>query len=132
MPDVLKGILTAALTFGVLDVIWLGFLMASFYRNQLAGIARLEDGHVSPMWTPALLVYALLSLGIVVFVVPRADTAGEALAFGALFGLIAFGVYDLTNYATLTAWPLVVTVVDLAWGAVACGTAAVVTFTVVR
>lgn len=132
MAEALKGTLVAALTFAVLDGIWLGLLMTSFYRTQLAPIARLANGNFAPLWTPALLVYVLLSVGVAVFVVPRAVSLATAIAFGGLFGLIAFGVYDLTNYATLAAWPLAVVLVDMAWGAFACGTAAAVTFTVVR
>lgn len=41
----------------------------------------------------------------------------HALLSGALFGLITYATYDLTNLATLKDWPLLVTVVDLAWGA---------------
>ena len=100
--------------------------------GKLAPIARLANGAFAPLWTPALLVYLLLSLGTAVFVVPRASSALAALAFGAIFGLVSFGVYDLTNYATLAAWPRVVVLVDMAWGAFACGVAAAVTYTVVR
>jgi len=38
--------------------------------------------------------------------------------FGALFGLITYATYDLTNLATLKNWSLAVTVVDLIWGTV--------------
>lgn len=127
-----KATACAAATFAVLDSLWLGLLMSSFYRTQLAPIARLANGGFAPLWTPALLVYLLLSLGTAVFVVPRASSPLAALAFGALFGLVSFGVYDLTNYATLAAWPRVVVLVDMAWGAFACGVAAAVTYTVVR
>jgi uncharacterized membrane protein len=37
---------------------------------------------------------------------------------GALLGLIAYGTYDLSNYATLRDWPLALTALDMAWGAV--------------
>jgi uncharacterized membrane protein len=52
----------------------------------------------------------------------------HALSFGALFGLIAYATYDLTNLATLKDWPLIVTIVDLAWGAVLAGSVSTVTF----
>jgi uncharacterized membrane protein len=43
---------------------------------------------------------------------------------GALFGLVAYATYDLTNLATLAGWPASVTLVDLAWGAaITCVTA---------
>lgn len=132
MLDVIKSALGAAVTFGLLDLLWLGYLMTGFYRAQLQPLARMTDGAFTPLWVPALLVYALLSIGVAVFVVPRAGTLVEALTFGALFGLMSFGVYDLTNYATLTHWTMTMTLVDMAWGAFACAMAAMVAFTVAR
>ena len=44
----------------------------------------------------------------------------------ALFGLIAYATYDLTNQATLQGWPWIVTLADLAWGTVASGVAGAV------
>jgi uncharacterized membrane protein len=38
---------------------------------------------------------------------------------GALFGLFAYATYDLTNMATLTNWPLGMSLMDMAWGSVA-------------
>ena len=58
------------------------------------------------------------------FVVNRARTPLEALAYGALFGLVSYGLYDLTNHATLRDWPAVLTIVDITWGVVICGTTA--------
>ena len=37
---------------------------------------------------------------------------------GALFGLVAYGTYDLTNLATIKNWSLKVTIIDLIWGAI--------------
>jgi len=42
----------------------------------------------------------------------------HAIIFGALFGLITYATYDLTNLATMKDWPLLVNVVDLIWGTV--------------
>ena len=36
----------------------------------------------------------------------------------ALFGLICYATYDLTNLATVKSWPLIVTVVDMIWGTI--------------
>jgi uncharacterized membrane protein len=36
----------------------------------------------------------------------------------ALFGLVTYATYDLTNLATVKDWPLLITIVDLAWGSV--------------
>jgi len=42
----------------------------------------------------------------------------KVLILGALFGLITYATYDLTNLATVKDWPWIVTAVDLAWGGV--------------
>ena len=39
-----------------------------------------------------------------------------ALISGALFGLVAYGTYDLSNLATLKGWSTTVAVVDMLWG----------------
>ena len=54
----------------------------------------------------------------------RAASAREALWLGAVFGFVTYGVYDLTNHATLREWRTAATVVDMAWGTVSCATAA--------
>ena len=40
----------------------------------------------------------------------------QLLLSAAIFGFVTYATYDLTNMATLKDWPLLVTVVDLAWG----------------
>jgi len=113
-----------ALAFMVLDALWLGVLMKQFYRERLAPIVRLADGGIAPHWPAAFVVYVLLGIGIAVFVVPRASTVSSAAAWGALFGLVVYGVYDFTNYSTLRQWPFVLTLADTAWGALASAAAA--------
>jgi len=108
-----------AVAFMALDGIWLGLLMKNFYREQLAPIVRLADGGIAPNWPAAFVVYVLLGTGIALFVIPRAPTVGLAAAYGALFGLVVYGVYDFTNYSTLRQWPFVLTLADVAWGTMA-------------
>lgn len=115
-----------AVAFMVLDGIWLGLLMKDFYRQQLAPIVRLADGGIAPNWPAAFVVYVLLGAGIALFVLPRAATVSQAALFGALLGLVVYGVYDFTNYSTLRQWPFALTLVDVAWGTVATGAAAAV------
>jgi uncharacterized membrane protein len=55
--------------------------------------------------------------------VPRAESAAQAAGLGALFGLV-YGVYDLTNLATLRDWRVTLTLVDIAWGTCACAVVA--------
>ena len=118
----LKSFLIALAGFVALDGMWLGVLMKGFYRDQLSAIARMKDGGFAPVWAAAGPVYVLLAIGVAVFVVSRAGDTWSAAKYGALFGLVVYGVYDLTNYSTLTQYPLAITVVDICWGI--CATAA--------
>ena len=113
----------------MLDGLWLGVVMSGFYRTALGPIARTAaDGSLAPLWLVAAPVYVLLALGEVVFVMPRAAGGGllAAMGFGALFGLVVYGVYDLTNWSVLKDYGATVAIVDIAWGTFACGTVATI------
>lgn len=115
-----------AVAFMALDGVWLGLLMKSFYRDQLGPIVRLGNGGIAPNWLAAFVVYVLLGTGTAVFVIPRAPTVSLAAAYGALFGLVVYGVYDFTNYSTLRQWPFVLTLADVAWGTAATAACAAI------
>ncbi|MBS1819682.1 MAG: DUF2177 family protein [Acidobacteria bacterium] len=127
MPSLLS-IGVSILGFLVLDGLWLGVVMKDFYVRQFASIGRIVDGSLAPIWPAAALVYVLLGLGVAALAVPRAESLAGAAAWGALLGLVVYGVYDLTNYATLAQWPVIVTIADIAWGTIACALVAMATF----
>lgn len=106
--------IATGLTFLAMDAIWLTLMSGRFYKPQLGDMMADKVN-----FKPAILFYLLYVLGIVVFAVLPALTSGlwtTSLALGALFGLIAYSTYDLTNHATLRNWPAAVSVVDIAWG----------------
>src|SRR4029079_14786626 len=100
--------------------------MSTFCGAHLRRSLRLADGGIAPNWPAAFVVYVLLGTGIALFVIPRASTLSSAAAYGALLGLVVYGVYDFTNYSTLRQWPFALTLADTAWGALATAVAAVV------
>ena len=53
-------------------------------------------------------------------------------ALGALFGALAYATYDLTNFATLRTWSLQITVLDIVYGTVATGAAAVAAYFAIK
>lgn len=112
----------------ILDFVWLGIVMKDFYNQQLGELARRQAGSMSPRWSAAILVYLLIPLGIVVFVRPLILDlpTWRAVLYGALYGLVVYGVYDLTNRAVLDQWSLTVTLVDICWGSFICGLFALV------
>jgi uncharacterized membrane protein len=84
---------------------------------------------------PAVAFYLMYPIGILVFATMPALKAGSvspALIYGALFGALAYATYDLTNYATLRNWTLLISVADIAWGAFASAAAATVGYYVVK
>lgn len=106
--------------FFAIDVVWLNFVAKGFYRERL-GSLLLADFNL-PV---ALVFYLLYIVGILVFAVLPGIESGsvlEALWRGALFGLIAYGTYDLTNLATLKDWSPAVVAVDMVWGTVLTAT----------
>ena len=114
------------LIFFAIDLVWLGVVAKGFYQKY---IGHLLSADVN--WPPALLFYAIYIGGIVFFAVKPAFEAGgaaRALAYGAAFGFVAYATYDLTNQATMKDWPVLVTVVDLAWGTVLTGTVAFLSY----
>jgi uncharacterized membrane protein len=111
--------------FFAIDMIWLGFVASKFYQSQIGYLL----GPVN--WTAAIIFYLLYIIGIIIFAVHPAlvsGSFGKAVLLGALFGFFAYATYDLTNLATLKDWPLLVSIVDLAWGTVLTGSVAAVSY----
>lgn len=114
--------------FFVIDMVWLGLVAKNFYRSQIGGLMKSDVN-----WLAAVIFYLIFIVGLVVFVVQPAMAKGtwvHALVFGALFGLVCYATYDLTNLAVTKDWPLLVTVVDLIWGAVLAAAVSTVTYVI--
>lgn len=125
------AVIATLLSMGALDAIWLTTMTTRLYRRELPGLL-LE----TPSWAPALAFYVLYAVGVMVLVVrPALDgewSLGRVLGVGALLGLVAYGTYDLTNQATIRGWSMLVTAVDLAWGATLTATVAAIAVTAAR
>lgn len=122
----IKLYLIALPVFFAIDMIWLGLVAKNFYKSQIGFLMKTDIN-----WTAAILFYLLFIVGLVLFVIAPAVEKGSwmyALLFGALFGFITYATYDLTNLATLKDWPLLVTIVDLAWGATLGALVSVITY----
>lgn len=112
--------------FFVIDMIWLVLVAKNFYQKQIGFLMKPDIN-----WLAAIIFYLLFIAGLVTFVISPAvekQSWVHALIFGALFGLITYATYDLTNLATLKDWPLMVTIVDLIWGTVLAASISVLTY----
>jgi uncharacterized membrane protein len=122
----LKLYAVALATFFVIDLLWLGVVARGFYQNNMGHLMR---DNVN--WVAAVAFYLVFLVGLIVLVVWPAveqESLARAIALGALFGLVTYAAYDLTNLATLDGFPLTVAVVDMVWGTVLCGTISTVTY----
>lgn len=109
--------------FLLIDLTWLGKIMVKFYKSELGPLARLEGDSLAPVLWAAAVVYLLIPLGIVLFALPRVDGQNmlvSSLFWGFLYGVVLYGVYDMTNYSLLDKYPLRMALVDIAWGGVLC------------
>ena len=116
MGNYLKLYLATLVVFLAIDLIWLGLIARGFYQKHLGFIMA-----PSTNWVAAGIFYLLFILGILIFVVLPGLQQGVLTAMlirAALFGLITYATYDLTNLATLRNWPLGLTIVDITWGIV--------------
>ncbi|MGY2376281.1 DUF2177 family protein [Pseudomonas sp. SDO524_S393] len=110
--SVIYAYLGTLVTFLILDGLWLGVFMGPTYKSLL-GPLLLDQ----PRLWPAALFYLLYVLGCVVFVVLPSNSWQHAAGMGALLGLVAYGTYDLSNWATLKGWTPGLAAMDMAWGA---------------
>jgi uncharacterized membrane protein len=104
--------------FFVIDILWLGVLARGFYRRNLGFILSSEVN-----WAAAVIFYLLYIAGILFFAVRPAlisNSWGQAALLGALFGFFTYATYDLTNMATIKDWPIIIVLVDIAWGVCLC------------
>lgn len=112
MSSFLKPYLAALLVMGLLDALWLGVVARDFYRQEMG--AQMAE---QVRWLPAVLFYVGYPAALVALALfPAGQPLAQQIARAALVGLVAYGVYDLTNLATLRHWPVRLALADVAWG----------------
>jgi uncharacterized membrane protein len=102
-----------------LDYIWLGIFASNLYKKELGGFLRLSGDAMQPIIWAALLVYIAIPAGIMLFALPRVsqdNLVGSSLIWGAVYGLVVYTIYDMTNYSLLRDWSLRMSLIDICWG----------------
>ncbi len=106
----------------VIDALWLGVIARSLYQSGMGDLMASQ-----PRWAAAAAFYLLYPVGLAIFAVRPALEAGgaqRAAILGGLFGLFAYGTYDMTNLAVVEGWPVALSFIDLAWGTTASAVSA--------
>jgi uncharacterized membrane protein len=115
----------------IIDGVWLTFISKSFYASR---IGHLFAPNVT--WWAIILFYVMYATALAYFIVIPA--LGGALPWytifirAALFGLVAYGTYDLTNQATLNNWPIIITIIDMLWGGVVTGVSGIIAWLILK
>lgn len=126
----MKLYLIALPVFFAIDMVWLGLVANNFYKKHIGFLMTSEVN-----WVAALIFYLLFIAGLVIFVISPAlekNSLATALLLGALFGLMTYATYDLTNLATIKHWPVLVTVVDLLWGMTLSASVSAISFLIAK
>jgi len=118
MKILILYVVTTAIFFAV-DAVGLRVLIKPVFERHIAHLLA-DPFRVGP----AIVFYLGYVAGVLWFVSVPALRAGDpvaALIGGAALGLMAYGTYEFTNYATLRDWSISQVAIDMAWGGVLTG-----------
>ena len=128
--DLLIKLIATGGILGILDFMWLKFGARRLYESEMSGML-LEK----PNAGAAAAFYVLYVVGVVWFVVMPALEKSSwqyALFSGALFGLVAYATYGMTNLAVFKGFSTKAMVIDMAWGTILTAAAGTGAYFIVR
>jgi uncharacterized membrane protein len=119
LPDIiLPGIILL-----ILDAIYISFISDSF-QLQIISVQRVT---MKIRILGAIICYALLIFGLYYFILKDHRSVCEAT----ILGIVIYGVYEATNYATLKKWSLKFLILDTLWGGALMGLTTYLTYKLV-
>ncbi len=104
----------SGVAFAAVDFVWLTTMTDRLYKPVIGPIMAPKVD-----MTAAVAFYLIMIGGIVFLAIAPALKEGawtRAALNGAVLGFVAYATYDLTNQATLAAWDVKLTILDLIWG----------------
>ena len=117
------SLLLITLIFIILDLFWFSWSVERIYKPTFSAI---QGSPLDLRIAGGLVAWFLLAVGIKYFVLTDGDTSISTFYRGALLGLVIYGVYNGTNYATFTKYPIETCIYDTLWGTFAVGTVSVI------
>ena len=124
----IKTFFIALLFFFIIDVFWIYFVATPMYKQEVGSLMELKV-------PPALIFYVVFLLGLIFFVITpnQSNTLFNVFLIGAFYGLVTYGTYDLTVYASMNIFSLKLVIADILWGMFLSGAVAALTvFTINR
>ena len=118
----IKTIFISLLFFFIIDVFWIYFVATPMYKQEVGSLMELKVA-------PALIFYVVFLLGLIFFVINHtlSNTVLNVFLIGTFFGLVTYGTYDLTVYASMNIFSLKLVIADILWGMFLSGAVAALT-----
>ena len=118
----IKTFFIALLFFFIIDVFWIYFVATPMYKQEVGSLMELKV-------PPALIFYVVFLLGLIFFVINpnQSNTLFNVFLIGAFFGLVTYGTYDLTVYASMNIFSLKLVIADILLGMFLSGSVAALT-----
>ena len=118
----IKTFFISLLFFFIIDVFWIYFVATPMYKQEVGALMELKV-------PPALIFYVIFLLGLIFFVINpnQNNTLINVFLIGAFFGLVTYGTYDLTVYASMNIFSLKLVIADILWGMLLSGSVAALT-----
>ncbi len=118
--------LVTFIIFMIIDFLWLSIFAKKIYHKHLGYIMAKKQNMLA-----TVIFYAVFIIGLLFFVINPAiirQSVVMALFAGSFYGLITYGTYNLTNFATIKNWPITITIIDLTWGIFLCGLISLISY----
>lgn len=112
--------------FVFLDLLWFKLFSVKYiYKAQfdlINGVSKNKKG-VFRIWA-AILVWIFMGLVATLFLLDVKTRLNnvEVLGYGMLIGFLIYGIYNFTNYATITKYKTKTVLADTLWGTLLFGT----------
>ena len=118
----IKTFFIALLFFFIIDVFWFYVVATPMYKQEVGSLMELKV-------PPARIFYVVFLLGLIFFVINpnQSNTLLNVFLIGAFFGLVTYGTYDLTVYASMNIFSLKLVIADILWGMFLSGSVATLT-----
>jgi uncharacterized membrane protein len=105
-----KDLAIITVTFLILDSIYFS-VNSKFLTNTVKAV---QKSPIVVKYGSVALTYALMVAILYYFIIKQNRKAMDAF----YLGIGVYGIYELTNYATLTNWPLTMVIMDTLWGGI--------------
>lgn len=100
--------LISAIILVSLDFVYLN-IIKTYFGSQ---IQRVQGSPMKINYLGAIICYMFLIIGLNYFIIKPRKSVSDAF----LLGIIIYGVYETTNYATLKNWSILTVIIDTLWG----------------